>query len=244
MDTILKELVEFFREKLPRYLLDILALVSGPKSFLRDEIGEQCDLGKALTFLVLSLILVNCLFLPIVPPDFLTVAYGLALVSYTVVFLTLHLFAILLSWRLVRSSPPVTRIVAVYSYIASVALFFQVFWVWGNLFVIRAYPTMMQLSTELQSATDDRVEEIFASHPEIIEAGFWMVGVFGLYLLADLIWWLISWGAFRHVVGVGRWRSSAAFLISFFLGWVLFVFSIEFLSVMVPDPFTSATSPG
>lgn len=235
MEKIIEKFVGFISEKLPRYFLDLLRLASGPKSYLCEEISDPIDTRKGFTFLFLSILFANFLFLPSIPSDQLTISNGFAVFSYSVLFIALHLLMLLLSWRLVRSSPPITPVVVIYSYVASISAFIQVIWVWSLMFISRAYSMDEGLWKELQSASDERSMEIYANNPEMMAAVLWIIVSFGVYFLADFVWWLVSWGAFRRAVGVGWWRSSAAFLISVIMSWALFAFSIAFLLTILPE---------
>jgi len=199
------------------YISSLGALLVRPKTFLaRNNRGRQVDFIQAWVFLSITIALFNSAFLLAAPRK---EAFGLTLLAS--LFLCLLLYFLLsaplyAAWRLAGATRGYYRVAVIWCYQAAVLFLTFFLYAMASLTIVGVlYPEMPnRVRDELAKPGDlqSRVDAALALWAQAMnrEAG----AAVGLLLIACLtfsvIWFLASWGAYRQVLTLTRWRSAQA----------------------------------
>lgn len=245
MDVLVKDARAFLMARSRQFLEDFIDFISGPKTFLESAtLYTTENLARAFSFFVILAVLVNAVSIYFLPAQ---EGYGRAivfLVAYTVLFFGFTLVVLQVSWLIVGARPPLRRVMLGFLYYAGIGAILQLFLMIAVLMILHPLPETLATYAELESIPQEdaaALDAFFQENPQILVQGASIIISFLLYVLLDLAWTVVVWGAFRALAGVGRWRSCAAFIVFLVLGWIIFPLSIEFLAVFLPG---AAALPG
>jgi len=238
MELLLKDFRSFLFTRSRQFLEDFIDLLSGPKTFLATAtLYTSENLARAFSFFVILCVLVNLLFVFLMPQDLGLEKLVVFNIVYTIIFLTLCLLLLQLSWVVVGARPPLRRMLLGFLYFVGIGILIQMVLVVAWVMIahpmeetLRAMDQFEALSVRDPVAADDYL----TAHPGLMLRVFLLVAAFGLYLLLDLAWAIAIWGAFRDLAGTGRIRSGIALMVFFVLSLLLFFLSIFFLQAFVP----------
>ena len=204
----------------PGYVLDLIALLSGPKRFLADRnSATQENLAKAFLFFLISSViaLIFRAYGLDSPTDFTTLllrsalAWGAALLVAAVV--------IAVSWAIVRKPVAVQAVLLTQAYILAILIVVLNIGVAAEANVLAMYrPELYNKIRNLYRAEQFDYGEVGRlTQPDPLAAGDPVVGqiaIIQLLAIAVAIAWVIAtWGAYRHLNGASRIRSALAFTI-------------------------------
>ncbi|MEO3430880.1 hypothetical protein AAFN88_18640 [Pelagibius sp. CAU 1746] len=239
MDALVKDARAFLMARSRQFLEDFIDFLSGPKVFLGSAtVYNSENLARAFSFFVIVAAVVNAVGILILPRD-----QGLGriiafMAAYAVLFFGLTLAALQVSWLIVGARPSLRRVLLAFLYYISIGAVLQVFLVAAILMILHPLPETLSVLEELEAIPPQDLaaqDAFFMENPGFMMQGLSILGAFLIYILVDLTWMIVVWGAFRALAQVGRWRSCAAFVIFLFFSWIIFPLSIEFLTVFAPD---------
>lgn len=201
---------------LPLYLTEFLALVTGPKRFIRrKKLHEPESLNKALLFLGLSIVLIFIISLPMHPP-------GKDLWTYLGVYAALFLLAIVLNaacirlaWFLVGGKAPLMPSVIIYAYYAGVLGFIYIFFFIISDGIIKVhdpdlYNQLIEIAEMDRTKAENTLTDIDVYSNKVVMVAFLVR--WAAYIVTA-VWFFIGWGAFRELNNLSKLRSFFAFLI-------------------------------
>ena len=226
----MKEVMESALRYGPRYLEDLLSLVTRPKQWLLALLEQNDALNQAIVFFVISLGLPLLFGLPF-PSQEVDIWF---LISKHVTF---HLFAAIslaliffLSFAAVGGRARPSRFLIVTFYISGVG-----FLIWAMLaasakgVVLGTTPQLYPVFIEFANDTILPITRHDYANPDtfspLLEGGTLapLVALLIVYLIhvLNFIWLVACWGAFRSICKVSRVRSFGAFFLTQILGAVL-----------------------
>lgn len=218
-DSPMKMVLTYF----PRYLVDYGSAISGPKKFMaqKNTVSEE-TFRDSLLFLGVSTVLSIFATLPLVPDGTdLKIFIGSNAVA---VVLIVSLFAVVLrlAWRLVGGKAGVRSFFVTYAYFAGVMMVvFVVFQLLGigilKVFDYELYSQLNRANQESQPVPDIWGNSVFLASFAVRMAGLLIIGC----------WGFVTWGAYRELNELNKWRSFAAFILTGL--FVLPVMAIVFL---------------
>lgn len=211
----MKELIEKVLEYLPQYLKDFGLLVSGPKKFMAQKnTGAEDVFNQAVVFLGVSLVLVIVMTMPLLPPGKDLWAYVGARAIEFILSVTLYAVDLRLSWHLVGGKASIRSFFVTYAY------FFSALIVMFTLFLLLSNGVFKVLAPDLYwqlieaQLNKQPIPDMSGSSVPLISSGILVAG----FILIS-VWGLISWGAYRRLNDLSKWRSFAALTISGILAW-------------------------
>lgn len=197
----MKEIFDKVLHALPVYVSQLIELLSGPKTFLTNlDLAANDSLIDASIFFVVTMALVFVLYALALPEqkDFLltlsavVVQGGLSLIAMTGL-----LFGI---WKLLGGAATFRDFFTVSCYVSSIAtIIFTVF-------ALLAAGTVRIFFPDLDLKTFKS-----ASNGSFQGAMLYLT-LLGIGLLATLVWNFVTWGAYRTINGLTKWRSAIAFI--------------------------------
>ena len=233
------EIAKIILAYLPQYLSDFGFLISGPKKFMAQENSKaQADaFHNALAFLGLSLVVVvfiqaaaEATFLSPVPRKALwTYIVGVGIPS--VLSVSLISVALRLAWRIVGGKSTVRAFFITYSY------FYSGIYVILMILTILNEGIMRFINYDYyEYIMNMRIDEIIIEtaqgtikpNPNLASDIVSKIIVSVMFLFSP-IWAFISWGAYRQLNKLSKWRSFFAFII-FAVFEIPIVFIIFFIS--------------
>lgn len=194
------------------YFVDLLDLVSGPKRFLAERLARPgATAAEGLQFLAISFGLMFVLQLPLARSNPLTELIGD--ISFFSGYMLLYGCAVLLAWRLVGAAAPVYRYFMIHFYISGVLrLILAVTYVVAR-GILRSDPAAYEevmaslVNGDIMWGTR-HIDRIFGSRALQLSTLVLLGG-----LGAMLVWVVVSWGAYRQLSGMSKFRSLLAFLL-------------------------------
>lgn len=238
MEVLVKDARAFLLARSRQFLEDFIDLISGPKRFLATAtVYNSENLARAFSFFVILAVLVNAVSVYFLPAG---EGYGrviVFLVAYAVLFFGFTLVVLQVSWLIVGARPSLRRIMLGFLYYAGIGAILQLFLIIAVFMILHPLSETIAVLVELDKIPQEDVvalDTFFQENPQILVQGTSIFLAFLVYVLLDLVWTIVVWGAFRALADVGRWRSCAAFVIFLVMGWIIFPLSIEFLTVFLP----------
>ncbi|WP_193368479.1 hypothetical protein [Pelagibius marinus] len=239
MEALVKDARAFLMARSRQFLEDFIDFASGPKTFLGSaSVYNSENLARAFSFFVIVAMVVNAVGILILPADQELGRLIAFIAAYAVLFFGLTLAALQLSWLVVGARPPLRRVLLAFLYFISIGAVLQVFLAFAVLMILHPLPETMALLEELEAIPPEDLaaqDAFFLDNPGFLAQSLSILAAFVIYVLLDLAWMIVVWGAFRALAEVGRGRSFAAFCVFFILSWIIFPLSIEFLTVFSPD---------
>lgn len=214
-------------ESLRRYPANLARLVRRPKRFLvAHALGRRRDEIDALLFLLLSTVIAVWLAIAEWPGHSWDLfAAGMSVGVLGAVILSIPLC---IAWRAVGAQKTFGRILTIFAYQLSVIhLGIGLTGLVGFLSVNLAEPEVLRHVQETIRRTGVGQDLDEAVDTLLVSAGLRVVAplCFGM-AIALPVWYGISWGAFRRAVGLSRWRSAAAFVITTMLLLLLVFYGV------------------
>lgn len=238
MELLLKDIRTFLFARSRQFLEDFIDFISGPKTFLRGASAYNSEnLARAFSFFVIIYVLVNLLFVFLVPREVETNALIAFSVAYTVLLFGASLGLLQLAWIVVGARPPLRRVMLCYLFFIGIATLIQMVLIVGMYMAVHPINEVIPLMDRYDALyLEDPVaaDEFLMENPSLAMRMFAVLAVLGLYLVLDVAWVVIVWGAFRELAGTGRLRSGLAMTIYYVLATGLFFFSLSFAEVFVP----------
>lgn len=238
MELLLKDLRTFLFARSRQFLEDFIDFISGPKTFLRSASEYTSEnLARAFSFAVILYVLVNLLFVFLMPKGIDLGTFVAFNIAYAVLFLGIVLLALQVSWLVVAARPPLRRVLLCFLYFAGIGMLLQVLLLVPIVMIMhpldQTLPLMDHYNVLLEE--DPAAAEAFLERNPSLPGRLLGVGItFVVYLLLDLAWVIVVWGAFRQLAGTGRLRSAVAMTVFFVLATGIF-----FVSLMFGDAFFS-----
>lgn len=222
----MKELLELILKHTSGYLPVLFAMFGRPKTTIATKVtGKNADLDNALLFIGISIAIGFALQAPLIPKgDDLMVTVGSTLVA-KIVFILMFAGVIWVVMRLFGGHGSFEANLSAYLYVS------------GPLYLLLVLINILSLGL-LSSLDPELTKQGNAAHI-LAWQGAWLENFISdapaqsvSYLVSRLLLWvvffawlLICWGAFRKIHGVTRWRSSAAFVLSYValypVGWIV-----------------------
>lgn len=238
MELLIKDFRAFVVARGRQFLEDFIDFIGAPKTFLATATVYTPDnLARAFSFFVILYALVNLLFIFLFPVDLGAEKLVVFNIVYTIVFFTIALLLLQLSWLIVGARPPLRRVMLAFLYFIGIGVLIQMalFIAWIMIAhpvddTVRAMDHFNALSARDPAAADDYL----AANPGLMVQVTLLVTAFVIYLLVDLLWAIVVWGAFRQLAGTGRIRSALALSLFLALSLLLFFLSVFFLQAFVP----------
>jgi hypothetical protein len=238
MELLLKDFRTFLFARSRQFLEDFIDFLSGPKTFLASATAYTSEnLARAFSFFVIVYILVNLLFVFLVPQDLGLEKLVVFNIVYTIVFLGLCLLLLQLSWLIVGARPPLRRMLLAFLYVAAVGVLIQMIFVVAWVMIAHPMPetvAAIDRLTALQASDPQAADAFLEAQPYLLVRLAALVGALAVYVLMDLVWFVVVWGAFRTLAGTGRIRSAGALVLFFTFSLLLFAVSLLFLQAFVP----------
>ena len=238
MELLLKDFRAFVFARGRQFLEDFIDFISGPKTFLATATVYTAEnLARALSFFTILYVVVNLLFVFLFPQDVGLEKLVIFNIVYTIVFAGLALLVLQLCWLMVGARPPLRRMLLGFLYVVGIGILIQA--VFLSAWVMIAHPLDETVAafdrlSALEASDPSAAERVLESHPYLMLQVAGLVGAFAAYLLADLVWFIAVWGAFRQLAATGRVRSGVALVLSFTLLLLLFFISVFFIQAFVP----------
>ena len=238
MELLFKDFKTFVFARAGQFLEDFIDFISGPKTFLATaSVYNPENLARACSFFLIVYVLVNLLFVFLFPQDFGVEKLVVFNIAYTIIFMGLCLLVLQVSWLVVGARPPLRRMLLAFLYFIGIAVLIQMFLLMA--WVMIAHPM------EQTVAGMDRLDALLTQDPAAADAFMdanpglmlqltLLVVAFVVYLLIDLVWAIVVWGAFRELAGTGRVRSAMALTLFFVLALLLFFLSVLFIQAFIP----------
>lgn len=238
MELLLKDFRAFVFARGRQFLEDFIDFISGPKTFLATATVYTAEnLARASSFFLIVYVLVNLLFVFLIPQGIDVESFVLFNVVYTIVFFTACLLILQLCWLMVGARPPLRRVLLAFLYFVSIGILIQLILLVAWVMIAHPMEQTISAMSQLDSllARDPlAADEFMAANPTLMLQLVLLLVAFGLYLLADLAWAVAVWGAFRQLAATGRVRSGLALILFFTLSLLLFFFSAFFIQAFVP----------
>lgn len=223
------ELITRVLKYIPKYIIDLVSLLSGPKRFvaIRNS-GKTQDLVSALIFGGISL---SILYLTqsqsrlMLREEF----NWLALINFGVMeLITLILMAAVLrfAWYTVGGRGPFVRFFVIYCYFAPITIMISEPFALAaigyiRLFDIEHYNVLLSIA-ESRDPFGVEFKEYIRKGIETRSTSFIISIILNILgIIASITWMLIGWGAYRSISNVSRIRSVMALIVSAILGYVV-----------------------
>jgi hypothetical protein len=247
MEAFLKYL-----EFMPAYVIDLVAVLTSPKTFLKTRNRGDENWPTALRFFGFSAILGFILLQfattpsPLLPKDTVLINIAKAIVLWGV-YILFGAAAIKVSWKLVGGKASFDSILLTHIYCLSMFILIAlVLTLIGNGLIKIISPDIYDAAVKMdKTGISKSIFELFTDgniqqQPSKGVEGAKIVilsAIISITSLGNCIWVIATWGAYRDLNNASRARSFVAFIIS----CVLFVLVSGMLLVLLP-PASSGTS--
>jgi hypothetical protein len=229
----MNDLIKLVFAQIPKYLLNFFALVSGPKSFVRERnIYSDQSLTEAITFLAISFVLTLILKAPFMPEDVNLWQFIATRGLSTLIEMGLLAAALRFAWTLTGSKTPFGRFFITFCYYYAIGLIIL------EIFTILAYGLVKIWDPEFYTIlvgayknkrfNDPKADAYMMQAVDSGDSGKLLVFAgFNLIILggwAALLTWIIAgWGAYRELTSLPKKKSILAGIIFFLLSPVVFL---------------------
>jgi hypothetical protein len=238
MELLIKDVRAFLFARSRQFLEDFIDFISGPKTFLRSASTYNAEnLARAFSFFIIIYALVNLLFVFLVPDEVETTSLIIFSVAYTVLFFGASLGVLQLSWIVVGARPPLRRVMLCYLFFSGIGYLIQLVMIVGMYMAVHPLEEIMPLMNRYDALyLQDPVlaDNYLMENPSLAMSMFGVLAVLVVYLVLDVAWVIVVWGAFRELAGVGRLRSGVALTLYYVLASLLMLFSLSFAETFVP----------
>lgn len=196
-------------QQLPSYLPDLVSLVTAPKTTIQRWIQEASgDLTHSIIFVSVSVAIGFLMQLPQIgrDADFSTLVAGVVVFKILALLLIAALIHFL--FKVMRGTASFSVTLSAYLYIVSPLYLVLVILETATLGVLRAYDPAVSAAERLNPlhlfADVEQMNAFTAANPDLALS-------YSLLHLARIIvffgWFIVCWGAFRHIHAVPRWCS-------------------------------------
>ncbi len=212
----MKELLQNIISYIPVYLTEFLALVSGPKRFIRrKKLQEPEGLNDALLFFGLSIALSFIISLPLHPSGKDFWEYFGFHATYLLLIVVLNAAGCRLAWFLVGGKAPLMPFVILYGYYAGVILFIYTFFAIASEGLLKVYDPdiysqLLEIAEMDRTKSESAIDDIDAYSNKVVIVA--VLVQWAGHLVAG-VWFFIGWGAFRELNNLSKLRSFFVFLI-------------------------------
>jgi hypothetical protein len=208
MEELFKRALDLF----PRYIGDLLSLLSGPKRFVAHRVRSGTPLESASIFLAISVAINFLLKLPFSDES---PAYEiLRTAAFSLVVWTMAGVVIWLAWRAVGGAGPIDRTLAIAFYLFGVLEYVM------SVTALAIAGAMKTIDPPLydafvQAFRDGRLLQ-YVVERQLLERTSMQVslGLMTVGGVAALVWIVAGWGAFRATHKLGEGRSALAFAVA------------------------------
>lgn len=235
MEEATTSLLQRVIDEIPNFANNLLALLTGPKTFLSQKhLADKRALTGALTFFVLCALISSCIFeVPFLPKDAnlsIFVAKALVFTLCACIFTTI---SFRVAWGCVGGKAHIRAYFAVALYLSGLLGIIGSFATLASKGVVHVYArdqlqpfisAMNNLLVVNKPAFFIWYNNIAGSDLQTITTAYviWFLGVPVAYWV--YIW--LTWGTFRALNGLSRWRSAIAFLL-----WYVFAIPLAYVVV-------------
>lgn len=247
MDALLKYL-----EFIPAYVIDLVAALTSPKTFLKNRNRGDENWPTALRFFGFSAILGFILLQFATPSSLLPKDNNVLInIAIAIVFCGVYILfgaaAIKVSWKLVGGKASFDLILLTHIYCLSMFILISlVLTRIGNGVINIISPDIYDTAAKMEQNgigksifelfTDDNIQQQTYKGAEGAKIVIVLV-IISITLLGNCIWIIATWGAYRDLNNASRARSFVAFIIS----CVLFVLVSGMLLVLLPPALAGAS---
>ncbi len=220
----MKDLLERILKQLPGYLPDLASLVTRPKTAILRWVGEAAgDLTRPLTFVGVSVAIGFLLQLPQLGKEDVFTTLVASMAVFKVLALVMFAAIIQLVFRMAGGHASFVATFSAYLYIVSPLYIAGVILEIARLGILRAYDPATAVAVRVDPdylvANTERWRTFQTAAP----------GLAVVYLILSLAtifvflgWFVACWGAFRHLHGIARWRSTLAGVVTLAAGVIFF----------------------
>lgn len=239
MELLIKDFRAFVFARGRQFLEDFIDFISGPKTFLATATVYTAEnLARAFSFFVIVNVLSTLLGIFLFPKEVGGDKLAVFSVVFTIVFFGFSLLTLQVSWLAVGARPPLRRMLLAFLYFLAIAGIIQM--LLGAAGVMIAYPMPRTLEAvnhlnDLLTRDPLAANRFIDANPGLLVKMVALVGALIGYLLLQLAWTIVVWGAFRALAGSGRIRSALALAVFFVLSVLLFILSVYFVRAAAPD---------
>ena len=238
MELLFKDFWTLVRARARQFVEDFIDFAGAPKTFLASaSVYTPENLARAFSFFLILYVLVSLLFVFVQPLQENENRLVLFNIAYTALFTALCLLLLQLSWRLVGARPPLRRVMLCFLYFAGIAAIVQAgFWIAVTMILTPLEQTaaLMRQFDALDARDPAAADAFLQANPGLTAQFASLVLAFVVYVMVDVVWTIVVWGAFRALAGVGRLRSALAMLVFYILATLLFFFSLSFAEAFLP----------
>lgn len=220
----MKDLLERILKQLPGYLPDLASLVTRPKTAILRWVGEAAgDLTRPLTFVGVSVAIGFLLQLPQLGKEDVFTTLVASMAVFKVLALVMFAAIIQLVFRMAGGHASFVATFSAYLYIVSPLYIAGVILEIARLGILRAYDPATAVAVRVDPdylvANTERWRTFQTAAPGLAV-------VYVILSLATIVvflgWFVACWGAFRHLHGIARWRSTLAGVVTLAAGVIFF----------------------
>lgn len=211
----MKELINNIILYLPSYILTFLRIVVAPKRTIAElNKGYKNDLQNALIFLGATIVLASILGLSFFPTR-------RGILEFLGIELTLVIFegiiysaVVWFSWRIIGGRAPIERFATIYCYVGSIIIVVSGLGTLTSFSALKLfYPGSYKALLDLTFSSKHSFSEI-ARQLNCLPGYSVYMGILLITLGVLMIWYIVSWGAYRELTDQTKIRSFFSFTIS------------------------------
>lgn len=206
----MKELLEKVLRHIPRDLIDLGAVLSGPKRFVAQRLRQPDEaFVGSLTFLGLSCAVTAVATASLLQPNATTLEVFAQFALLALLAVSLDAVALRIAWRIVGGTARVSELFTVYAYYSgAVLVLIALIRLAANGVFKLGDPETYDAFTEAWFVKSAPFPDVLASKAFVAYLCVWLVGHIGV-----AAWILIGWGAYRNLNGLSKRRSAIALLL-------------------------------
>ena len=220
----MKDLLERILKQLPGYLPDLASLVTRPKTAILRWVGEAAgDLTRPLTFVGVSVAIGFLLQLPQLGKEDVFTTLVASMAVFKVLALVMFAAIIQLVFRMAGGNAGFVATFSAYLYIVSPLYIAGVILEIARLGILRAYDPATAVAVRVDPdylVTNTERWRTFQTAAPRLAVVYVIVSLAAIVVF--LGWFVVCWGAFRHLHGIARWRSTLAGVVTLAAGVIFF----------------------
>jgi hypothetical protein len=226
----MKDLVQLILKYLPQYLLTLGSLLARPKRFIADKDPTTDDaFVDSLLFLGVSLVLTVLVAAPLRSPEVDLWKRLAAISTYTLITVSLGAIAMRLGWLLVGGKASTRSTFTVTGYFFGVVLVITSIADVVNMSIIKVLdPELFGSITKANLKHRSILESSIPPDKIAILTPFFVIFAF------IVMWSFVTWGAYREINRVGRFRSFIALVLGFVFALPIDALSFFLGKAMLP----------
>ena len=216
----MKDLLLFVLNQIPKYFSNFISVLVRPKRFVRGrhDTSEQ-TLAEAMIFFGVSFVITMILAWPLMPDHVESARFLAPRALINLILVAAGAALTLVSWSFVGGQARFESYFVINCYYMGVLIICMMLVFLCALGIVKIfdpalYPLLAQTSIHIQFQNEKLNELIYDPGNQMRSAVFI---IYNLILLAGLIaqslWYILGWGAFREINGLSKWQSFIAGMI-------------------------------